>query len=514
MVATRSSSPRKVTPKSASPKSRTRSPARSPARSPTRSPTRQRKSPVKDDTKSTARQSTRSKSPSKRKSTKLTELEEPEDFAFGGPVGVTAMMIGFPILMYYLWISSTFYDGSFAWPEDGQSWGDFLFTLVDYIWVDAFPNISSWVFVWGFLFMEAVFYAYLPGFDTEGLPLPHLGNKRLPYHCSAVYSLYTTIVIAFALHFLGILPLRYLIDNFGHIMSVCIISGLILPFVFYFYAVYTKQTFRMTGNFIYDVFMGAMLNPRIGIIDIKMFFEVRLPWFILLFIGISTAARQYDDYGYVPYQTLHLLFAYWLYTNACAKGEELITTSWDMFYEKFGFMLLFWNMAGVPFTYCNSMLFLANHDPSEYAWPWYYNLFVTSLLVFCYWVFDTANSQKNRFRQQMLGTLKLRKAFPQLPYQTIENPSYIKCKNGGSLLTDGWYGKARKIHYAADWFQALSWSLITGFSSPPAYFYPAFFLVVLLHRASRDIERCRRKYGKDWEEYERQVPYLFIPYVM
>jgi delta24(24(1))-sterol reductase len=34
---------------------------------------------------------------------------------------------------------------------------------------------------------------------------------------------------------------------------------------------------------------------------------------------------------------------------------------------------------------------------------------------------------------------------------------------------------------------------------------------MIVHRAIRDIQRCRKKYGKAWEEYERQVPYLFIP---
>ena len=34
---------------------------------------------------------------------------------------------------------------------------------------------------------------------------------------------------------------------------------------------------------------------------------------------------------------------------------------------------------------------------------------------------------------------------------------------------------------------------------------------MIIHRAMRDIERCREKYGKAWEEYEREVPYLFIP---
>jgi len=34
---------------------------------------------------------------------------------------------------------------------------------------------------------------------------------------------------------------------------------------------------------------------------------------------------------------------------------------------------------------------------------------------------------------------------------------------------------------------------------------------MIFHRAYRDVQRCREKYGEAWAEYERQVPYLFIP---
>ena len=34
---------------------------------------------------------------------------------------------------------------------------------------------------------------------------------------------------------------------------------------------------------------------------------------------------------------------------------------------------------------------------------------------------------------------------------------------------------------------------------------------MILHRAYRDIQKCSAKYGDAWKEYERQVPYLFIP---
>ena len=72
-------------------------------------------------------------------------------------------------------------------------------------------------------------------------------------------------------------------------------------------------------------------------------------------------------------------------------------------------------------------------------------------------------------------------------------------------------GKARKIHYPCDLFFAITWALVCGFKSPFPWFYSIFFTVMIIHRAMRDIERCREVYGNAWKEYERQVPYLFVP---
>lgn len=64
-------------------------------------------------------------------------------------------------------------------------------------------------------------------------------------------------------------------------------------------------------------------------------------------------------------------------------------------------------------------------------------LFVTYL--FLYWVWDTTNSQKNRFRQsERGGAITMRKAFPQLPWQTLTNPKTIMTKTGDAILADGW----------------------------------------------------------------------------
>lgn len=109
-----------------------------------------------------------------------------------------------------------------------------------------------------------------------------------------------------------------------------------------------------------------------------------------------------------------------------------------MYYEKWGFMLIFWNLAGVPLSYCHCTLYLANHDASVYRWNRYGLVVLYISYLFVYWVWDTTNSQKNNFRQQERGTFTKRKAFPQLPWQTVKNPKTIKTNTGDSILVDGW----------------------------------------------------------------------------
>lgn len=43
-------------------------------------------------------------------------------FEFGGSLGCLALMTGFPLLMWYMWIGATYYDGKLPLPENGQSW--------------------------------------------------------------------------------------------------------------------------------------------------------------------------------------------------------------------------------------------------------------------------------------------------------------------------------------------------------------------------------------------------------
>lgn len=249
---------------------------------------------------------------------------------FGGSWGVSAMMVGFPLLMYYMWIGATFYDGKFPTPTPEQSWTGFAEYLADLIYRHAFPSLRAWKIYWAFFFFEAACYCLMPGVWGHGKPLAHEGGKQLKYYCSGVWSLYATIIAMSILHYTGAFRLYTILDEFGPLMSVAIISGFLVAFIAYFSAIVRGAQHRMSGYPVYDFFMGAELNPRMfgGILDLKMFFMLHLPWHILFGLSCAAAARQYENYGYVSAEVWFLVMAHFLYTNACSKGEELTITTW------------------------------------------------------------------------------------------------------------------------------------------------------------------------------------------
>lgn len=54
-------------------------------------------------------------------------------YEFGGPWGVAAIMSGFPILMYYLWICLWFYDGKLVYPDSTDDIQPFFWRMWEHV---------------------------------------------------------------------------------------------------------------------------------------------------------------------------------------------------------------------------------------------------------------------------------------------------------------------------------------------------------------------------------------------
>lgn len=92
----------------------------------------------------------------------------------------------------------------------------------------AYPSRRGLEIYGGLIVFQLFIALVLPGFQQEGLPVPSLRGKRLPYNCNALACWYATLVAAATLHFTGIFHLGELIDHFGEMMTWAIIIGFLL----------------------------------------------------------------------------------------------------------------------------------------------------------------------------------------------------------------------------------------------------------------------------------------------
>ena len=167
----------------------------------------------------------------------------------------------------------------------------------------------------------------------------------------------------------------------------------------------------------------------------------------------------------------------------------------DIIHDGFGYMLAFGDMAWLPFLYCLQPRFLLE---TGFTLPWYFLVPIALLNLVGYAIFRLSNSQKDRFRKDPKN-------------KAVADIETISTGSGKKLLVGGWWGLCRKPNYLGDLIMACSWSLITGTSHIIPYFYPLYFLVLLVHRERRDNEQCLKKHGAAWEKYCERVKYRIFP---
>ncbi|PNY25626.1 Ergosterol biosynthesis protein ERG4/ERG24, partial [Tolypocladium capitatum] len=467
-------------------------------------------------------------------------------YEFFGPPGAFGVSFVLPVLLYIFTFACNDISGcpvpsllsprtlsldrlklEAGWPADGV-WG-----------------LASWKatgVVLGYYLLNLVLYRVLPATHTEGTVLASGG--RLKYRFNTLYSNTVTLAalaagtVAQGAEF----PVWTFIDeNYVQILTANLGIAYVLATFVYVRSFSVKAGNEEkrelaagghTGNLLYDWFIGRELNPRvtiplIGEVDIKEWCELRPGLMLWIILNCAWCARQYRNYGYVTDSVVCITIVQTLYPVDSWWNEPAILTTMDITTDGFGMMLSFGDLVWVPFLYSMQTRYLSVHPhtlgPVGLAGA-------LSLIGVGFYIFRSANSQKNAFRTNPSD-------------RSVAHLKYIETKTGSKLLTTGWWGIARHINYLGDWIQAWPYCLPTGLAGYQilaagtgaqgalvmkdgrevvqgdakgwgmlfTYFYIVYFAILLIHRDGRDDEKCHRKYGEDWEQYKKVVRWRIIP---
>ncbi|KAJ4920940.1 hypothetical protein JOQ06_016535 [Pogonophryne albipinna] len=407
---------------------------------------------------------------------------------FGGKLGAYFWLLFLPAWVLFLVLKVNQEDPSLAnFPP--------LWPLLESFW-DA--KALGFVVLW--ILFQVLLYILPVGKLSEGMPLR--SGERLKYRTNGFFAMVVSCVAVAAAVQQGA-DLTYIHSHFLQLaVSSFLISVLLSSYLYVRSGRAAAEQLALggsSGNVAYDFFKGRELNPRIKYFDLKFFCEMRpglIGWCLINFaLALAEMKRQGLE---APSHAMILVNLFQLlYVADGLWNEEAILTTMDLMHDGFGFMLAFGDLVWVPFTYTLQAYYLVSR-PTPLSPPALAAIVTLKLVGF--YIFRKSNSEKNAFRRNPSD--------PQLSHLKT-----IPTATGRSLLVSGWWGVVRHPNYLGDLLMALAWSLPCGFSHLLPWYYMIYFIILLVHRDSRDMSECRRKYGSAWDEYCRTVPYRIIPRV-
>ncbi|XP_075403652.1 delta(14)-sterol reductase TM7SF2 [Tenrec ecaudatus] len=405
---------------------------------------------------------------------------------FGGPLGAAALMLLLPATVFHLLLVARSGPARLLGPPPylpglGALWSP--------------PALLLWL---AWLGLQLALY-FLPARKVaEGLELKD--KSRLQYPINGFRALVLTALLL-GLGVSAGLPLGVLPEMLLPMAFAVTLTAFLFSLLLYLKALVAPASALApggnSGNPIYDFFMGKELNPRICFLDLKYFCELRPGLIGWVLINLALLVQEAELRG-SPSLAMCLINGFQLlYVGDALWHEEAVLTTMDITHDGFGFMLVFGDLAWVPFTYSLQAQFLLHH-PQTLGLPM--ASFICLIKAIGYYIFRSANSQKNTFRKN-----------PSDP--SVAGLETIATATGRQLLVSGWWGWVRHPNYLGDIIMALAWSLTCGTSHLLPYFYVLYFTALLVHREARDEQHCLQKYGLAWAKYCRQVPYRILPYI-
>jgi hypothetical protein len=159
------------------------------------------------------------------------------------------------------------------------------------------------------------------------------------------------------------LPLDFIYDEYLTLITASVIFSTLLSVFVYIQSFLPGALLAeggVSGNIIYDFFIGRELNPRIGSFDIKEFCELRPGLIGWMVINLGMAAKQLQS-GSLSLSMILINVFQGFYVWDAVHAEKSILSTMDITTDGFGFMLAFGDLAWVPFIYSLQARYLVDY---------------------------------------------------------------------------------------------------------------------------------------------------------
>lgn len=398
--------------------------------------------------------------------------------------GFSIIMFGFPILLRYV-LSYTI-NKKVSW-ENYTSYGK--------IW-------QSMYLIIGYLLFQLSLLIFLPGKWWSP-------NNIFPkYKLNGLISYLSSIIISLLLF----KKLSWVYQNFEYMVISLEIFAWILCIL-----VYLKSTILPTlesprfnsGNWYYDFVSGVEKYPAIGKYQLKQILNCRFGMMGWSTIILSCLSYQYQSLGYITNSLLVSSILQLVYIGKFFVWEDGYFLSADIVHDNLGFYILWGVVYAVPCFYTLTTLYLTNnHINVDTSLSLAYVL----LGLISIYINYEADVQKEYSKKNPNGKIW---GSPIKMFRLKQNVNGIIRESGYCL--SGWWQFGRNIHYVPELLSCLIWSLPAGYPNNVTnlipYIYFGYLFILLIHRIYRLEESCDQKYGAEYSEYKKLVPYRLIPYV-
>ena len=299
-----------------------------------------------------------------------TEPAAHSEYEFGGPLGAVAIILFLPLVVYMLYFGCTKTDCVTKWSDA------YVLPLKLYAGLTGpnSPSLWSWkaflaVIAW--IKLHFLLYLVLPGATVPGVKLAD--GSQLNYYINAHLAFWLCVAVfvvlpAVGLYFKGpsTITLSLVYDHYLELTSAAIAYSFAMAAYCYAASFWRGELLAAggrTGNAVYDFFIGRALNPRIGMLDLKVACELRPGLIGWMLLNLGMAFKQYERDGSVSGSMIAVNMGQAYYVWDALSNEQAILTTMDVTTDGFGFMLAFGDLAWVPFTYSLQVRARRRHRP-------------------------------------------------------------------------------------------------------------------------------------------------------